>query len=292
VSAARTAGRFALATWAAGALASAPSATAHVVGGTPEVRTVADPAGELSRRDASGRRWVAWRVPGKSFDTVGCFRNWTRNRPVDCGCSLAEEQRSWGSSNDFPAESGELEIYARVESGKVTSLLLASESCPVALDGERLTVLEGVDPNRGVALLETVARTPHGGGLGEDLSQKALAAIAHHSTRAVPAATAAIARISRDANDPDQRSHALFWLSQTDDTSAAKMIREAIARDPDGEVREQGVFALSQLDDATDQLLAVLRESPDQRVKRQALFWLGQSDDPKALAAIEDVLLR
>ena len=43
---------------------------------------------------------------------------------------------------------------------------------------------------------------------------------------------------------------------------------------------------------ATDQLLAVLRESSDQQVKRQALFWLGQSDDPKALAAIEEVLLR
>ena len=256
------------------------------------MRTASDPAAELSRPDTSGRRWIAWRAPGRKATTVGCYRNWTRNRPVDCSCSLAEAQENWGSSGDFPSQSGELEIYALLDGGKVNSLVVASQSCAVAMDGERLTVLDGVDPARGVALLESIAREPRTGRRGEDLSEKALAVIAHHSARAVPAASAAIARIARDAKDPDQRSHGLFWLSQTDDPAAAKMIRDAIARDPDGEVREQGVFALSQLDDATDQLLAVLRESPDQRVKRQALFWLGQSDDPRALQAIEDVLLR
>ena len=78
----------------------------------------------------------------------------------------------------------------------------------------------------------------------EDLAEKALAAIAHHSATAVPAATESIVAIARDATDPDQRSHALFWLSQSDEPRAAKLIRDAIARDPDGDVREQGVLAL------------------------------------------------
>jgi hypothetical protein len=274
------------------AIAGVAPLAAHIVGGTPETRSVVDPAAEVARRDAgAGRRWIAWRVPAKGDRTVGCFNNWTRNRPSDCGCSLSREQHSWGSSDSFPPESGEMEIYARVEGGRVTSLLLASESCAVAMDGERVAILDGADAARGVALLADIARKPTSG-KGEDLAEKALAAIAHHSAREVPAAIQAIVAISREATDPDQRAHALFWLSQTDEPRAAALIREAIARDPDAEVREQGVFALSQLDDATDQLMAVLRESRDQRVKRQALFWLGQSDDPRALAEIERVLLQ
>ncbi|MEO8195219.1 MAG: HEAT repeat domain-containing protein [Thermoanaerobaculia bacterium] len=56
--------------------------------------------------------------------------------------------------------------------------------------------------------------------------------------------------------------------------------------------REQGVFALSQLEDGTPQLLALLRESGDREVKRQAIFWLGQSDDPRATAELERLLTR
>jgi hypothetical protein len=274
------------------AIAGGAPLAAHLVGGTPETRSVVDPAAEVARKDAGpGRRWIAWRVPAKGDRTVGCFNNWTRNRPSDCGCSLSREQHSWGSSDSFPQESGDMEIYASVEAGRVASILLASESCAVSMAGERVTILDGADPVRGIALLAGLARKP-ASGKGEDLAEKALAAIAHHSAREVPAAPQAIVAISREATDPDQRAHALFWLSQTDEPRRAQLIRTAITSDPDAEVREQGVFALSQLDDATDQLLSILRESKDQRVKRQALFWLGQSDDPRALAEIERVLLQ
>lgn len=274
------------------------SAVAHVVGGRIAESAAADPAAEIARRDGgSARRWVAWKVPARGAMTIGCFSGWTRGQVGDCGCSLASEQRSWGSSDSFPAAAGELEIYAAVKSGRVERLLLASESCPVQAAGESVTVLSSADPARGVALLAELAHGTDGaqgaaGGKGEDLAEKALAAIAHHSAQKVPAAPAAIAALAREADDPDQRSQALFWLSQTDEPRAARWIREAIARDPDHHVREQGVFALSQLSDATDQLLAVIRESDDRGVRKQALFWLGQSDDPKAIAEIERVLTR
>jgi HEAT repeat protein len=57
----------------------------------------------------------------------------------------------------------------------------------------------------------------------------------------------------------------------------------------DDEVREQAVFALSQLDDGAEWLLRLLRTSRDPEVVRQALFWLGQSEDPRALAELERI---
>jgi hypothetical protein len=277
---------------AAAALLVQTPASGHLVGGRVVESAASDPAAEIARGDGgAGRRWVAWKVPARGAMTIGCFSGWTRGKVGDCGCSLASEQRSWGSSDSFPAAGGELEIYAAVKSGRVERLLLASESCPVQAAGESVTVLPSADPARGVALLAGLARGADGA-TGEDLSEKALAAIAHHSAQKVPAAPSAIAALAREADDPDQRSHALFWLAQTDEPRAARWIREAIARDPDHDVREQGVFALSQLPDATDQLLAVIRESGDRGVRKQALFWLGQSDDPRAIAEIERVLTR
>ncbi|MCB1009080.1 MAG: HEAT repeat domain-containing protein, partial [Acidobacteria bacterium] len=82
----------------------------------------------------------------------------------------------------------------------------------------------------------------------------------------------------------------LFWLGQSDEPRAAGWIREAIAGDRDPEVREQGVFALSQLDDGARELARLLRETDDPALRRQALFWLGQSEDPEALAALAGIL--
>jgi hypothetical protein len=272
------------------ALAAAPAA-AHLVGGAIESRAASDPAAELARRDAAtndaGRRWIAWKVPAKGDRTVGCFTDWRRDRSSDCGCALAAESKGWGSSDSFPEEGGDLEIFAGIRDDRIERLLIASESCPVRAHGERVTVLEGADPAKGVALLARLA----GDERDEDLAERALAIVAHHSAKAVPAAGSAILAIARESRDPDQRSHALFWLSQTDEPRAARWIREAMERDPDGEVREQAIFALAQLPDGTDQLLAVLRGEHESRIKKQALFWLGQSDDPRALAEIERVLL-
>jgi hypothetical protein len=263
------------------------------VGGTVERSAVADPAAEIARRDAGpGRRWVAWRTPSRdNHQTMGCFEDWTRDQPDDCACSLRKEQHGWGSSSSWTG-GGDLEIYAAVRGRRVESLVLASSNCAVDAAGERVTVLEAADPARGVDLLSGLARSAPRGDGGKDLSDKALAAIAHVSARQVPAVSAALFDLAREAADPDRRGQALFWIAQTDEPRAARFLREAIERDPDREVREQGVFALSQLPDATDQLLAVIRESSDRDVRKQALFWLGQSNDPRAFAEIERVLLR
>lgn len=276
---------------AGAAVAFVAPVSARLVGGTTESRTLADPATEVER-SVAGRRWVAWKAPARDGRTVGCFSSWGPGGAGACGCSLAERQHNWGTNDRDAMGGGDLEIYAAVRGGTIEEIVLASASCPVRADGERVTLLDGVDPALGVELLAELARAGSGDEGKRDVGEKALAAIAHHSAVVVPAAGPALARVAREAGDGERRGQALFWLSQTGDDRAPRWIREAIERDPERGVREQGVFALSQLDDSTDQLLALIRESRDQPVRRQALFWLGQSDDPKALAEIERVLLR
>src|SRR5438270_377570 len=63
-------------------------------------------------------------------------------------------------------------------------------------------------------------------------------------------------------------------------------------RDPEEDVRAHAVFAISQLPD--DQGIPLLIELANTHrstaVRKKAIFWLGQKHDPRALAAIEDIL--
>ena len=97
-------------------------------------------------------------------------------------------------------------------------------------------------------------------------------------------------------NDPSSRvrSQALFWLAQKAGRKAVGAIRDAIAEDPETEVKRKAVFALSQLpkDEGIPQLIQVARTNRNPEVRKQAIFWLGESNDPRALAFIEEIVLK
>ena len=108
-----------------------------------------------------------------------------------------------------------------------------------------------------------------------------------------PHSAAAIERVKRAAledRDPEVRGQALFWLAQSGAPGAGEWIAGRIDTERDGKVREQAVFALSQLDGGADWLLKVLRSHREPEIVRQALFWLGQSDDPRALEELTRIL--
>ena len=95
-----------------------------------------------------------------------------------------------------------------------------------------------------------------------------------------------------DDRDNQVRAQALFWLAQTNAPGAGEWIVGRLDAESDEHVREQAVFALSQLKDGTDWLLKILRSKRDPETVRRALFWLGQSNDPRALQEIEKILDR
>jgi HEAT repeat protein len=71
-------------------------------------------------------------------------------------------------------------------------------------------------------------------------------------------------------------------------------ISEAIAKDPETEVKRRAVFALSQLprDEGVPLLIQLARTNTNPAVRKQAMFWLGQSKDPRALRFFEEILFK
>jgi HEAT repeat protein len=102
--------------------------------------------------------------------------------------------------------------------------------------------------------------------------------------------------IAKNSDAPTaNRKDAVFWLSQEAGDAATKGLSElADDENQDREVRDQAVFALSQLphDQGIPILIRLARTNKDPKVRRKALFWLGQSDDPRALALIEEILTK
>ena len=108
-----------------------------------------------------------------------------------------------------------------------------------------------------------------------------------------PEAMNAVVRAAHDDKSPRVRGQALFWLAQrAAQKTAESAIAEAIANDPETEVKKKALFALTQvpLGEGTPLLIQVARTSPNAALRKQAMFWLGQSKDPRALAYIEEVL--
>lgn len=92
---------------------------------------------------------------------------------------------------------------------------------------------------------------------------------------------------------PRIRKSALFWASQSGGATVADLGAIYDSSADDGELRGQVIFALSQRRNdtaAVDKLLAIARAEPDRELRRQALFWLGQSRDPRAAAALEEII--
>ena len=98
---------------------------------------------------------------------------------------------------------------------------------------------------------------------------------------------------SHNDRSPRIRGEALFWLAQRAGQKIAESaINDAIANDPETEVKKKAVFALTQMPSGAGVplLIQVARTNRNPEVRKQAIFWLGQSKDERALAFIEEVL--
>jgi hypothetical protein len=87
------------------------------------------------------------------------------------------------------------------------------------------------------------------------------------------------------------RQQAIFWLGQAAADEATKTLEETID-DPEREIRQAALFAISQqdTDHSIDVLVKVARTHPDRETRRNAFFWLGQTEDPRGIALFEEVL--
>jgi hypothetical protein len=142
-----------------------------------------------------------------------------------------------------------------------------------------------VSPNEAAHYLLGVAHTLSGTSGDDAISAAAFAD--------APNLSADFIALIRDDNaSVEMRKQALFWLGQSD-VSTADLVRlrenlKAFA------LREHYTFVLSQRhdDQAIDGLIDIAKHDPDVEIRRRAMFWLGQTRDPRAIKFLEDILTR
>jgi HEAT repeats len=135
-----------------------------------------------------------------------------------------------------------------------------------------------------MALARSQSASPH-------LREKAVFALSQSSE---PGAIDELIRLAKSDPTAHVRGQALFWLAQKAGKKAAGALREAVDNDPEEGVREKAVFAVSQLpdDQSVPMLIDLMKSHRDPNVRKKAAFWLGQKHDPRALVAIEEVLMK
>jgi hypothetical protein len=119
---------------------------------------------------------------------------------------------------------------------------------------------------------------------------QAIAGIAQDDDRE---ATDLLLSLAKTHRSSQVRKQSIFWLGQRAGEKATKDLKDA-TDDPDEDVREMAVFAISQLpsDRAVPELMQLARTHKSRKVRERAIFWLGQSEDPRALGFIEDILTK
>ena len=163
---------------------------------------------------------------------------------------------------------------------------LAAPNQPEKLRRQAIFWLGNSRGRRGFEVISRIVR--------EDPSDK----IREHAVFALtqskePEAMSTVVAVAHNDSSARVRSQALFWLAQRAGQKIAESsIRDAIANDPETEVKKRAVFALTQMPngEGVPLLIQVARVNPNPEVRKQAVFWLGQSKDTRALAFIEDVL--
>jgi hypothetical protein len=241
----------------------------------------------ISRAPAAGLTlppdgWASWQVPAVDGAPAWCC---TR-KPC-----LLDGNRYGLHDGDTTTDA--VNVYARVSGGKVDSLQVYAASCPV--EAKTPVRVEDVSPDDSARwLIERARQVDADAVMHRPIGEGALIALAMHRGDLAANALAGFARQDARAG---MRKQALFWLGivRGAETGSERVIEEALRKDPDADVREHAVFALSRLpgERATRALITIAEDGSISREQRKrAVFWLAQSESDSAQAYLDRILAR
>ena len=229
-----------------------------------------------ARLSADG--WHTWRVAAVAETPTWCCFEWSRGVSSPVSCDLDRRHGGYQSSERVPEVTGQIQVYALIESGVTTQLLALSPQCPVT-STDPVADLGLVDVDLSLAWLEDR--------VGEDspVGSDAIAAIAAHESES---ALEFLLDAAGPASDPETREEAIFWMAQLRIGDSADAVRRFMFSDDDAQIREHAGFAYSQSSapDRVDALIRQAREDRDPEVRSQALFWLAQTEATRGEAEI------
>ncbi len=221
-----------------------------------ETRTVSGTlAAELSRIGA-GPVWVAWAEPiiaGQHGDMCA----WNRN---------GDYGREPGAPVRLEGETA-LVVLVRLENSKPGELRMTSPDCRLDAGGMPFYWFNAVSAAESISWLKAQANGVHG--------DTAIMAISLHRDAGVEAALEDLAAMSQPV---ETRKRAAFWLGNSRGARGVAVLKRMLENDPNADVRDKVVLALSQSKDpgGLPAVVDAARNDKDAHIRGQALFWLAQ----------------
>lgn len=141
---------------------------------------------------------------------------------------------------------------------------------------------------RGASGLPTIQRAAESGD-DRSFQEHALFVL---SQSELPQAAESLVGVANDAGQSaEARGTALFWMAQSEHGDARASIEHVLQSEASPALLDKAVFALSQLDQGSDEaLIGVIKGDYPRQAKKQALFWLGQSGSKEALDFLDQYL--
>ena len=201
----------------------------------------------------------------------------------EVGCSLETGHQSYGTRSDSPL-TDKVIIYSEIRDGRVHSLQLVGEQCPVDGNGARVTWIGEVDDKAGLDWLEAVARSDSAGSdAGSALFALALHRSADAGKRLYSLAKETAGNLSTEA---------IFWLGNARGREGFKLLKQLLAELPNGDRRREINFALSQNNtpEAAELLFEISKSDKDPEQRGEAMFWLAQEYPQKAQPWLLEVI--
>ena len=230
-----------------------------------EKTTVNDPADAVN---AAEGHWLAFSLPVLAGTRSPCCWKGRLNGVSEAGCSLEPEHQSYGTRSDSPLASRVI-VYSKIRQGRVHSMRLVGDQCPVEGDGAQVTWIGTVDDTAGLDWLETLARSD-----ADSAEDTALYALALHVS---PDVSQRLYKLALNT-DGDSSEEAIFWLGEARGEDGFNVLKKLLAELPNGDKRREINFALAQnnTSEAADLLFEISKSDPDPQQRGEALFWLAQ----------------
>jgi hypothetical protein len=179
----------------------------------------------------------------------------------------------------------EFYILYRAKEGRIQGIQTFSPDCVIDAGKASFVWLTDVKPAESVALLTSLAKEPR-------RPDGAISAIAVH---AAPEAQRTLLDMARTGSSSHMRGQALSSLAHTAPPQVSlPVIQEAIAKDPENDVKRRAVSSLAQVprNEGVPLLLQFARSHSNATVQKEAMRWLGRSKDERATKFFQEVLLK
>ncbi len=229
-----------------------------------------DPVDGIAKYAENADGWIAYQVEAKpGMRSMCCWSGGIgQSKSTQTACELGDHRRrSFGSSAEFPL-TDTLNIFAELDAGKVTDLLVLGEHCEVT-GGQVIQWLGKTPAKQSIDWLGRVVTAS-----GAHSADQAIAAIAWHRNEM---ATEWLEQHAKQARS--ERAHqTIFWLGNERGEPGLQSIERLLEALPNGETRRQLTFAIAQNDQAraVELLVDIGHHDNDRQQREQAWFWLAQ----------------